>query len=106
MGYAVECALKACIARRTREHDFPDRVLARDSWTHDLELLARTAGLWGDLSAAMRQDQVFAKRWAVVKTWTAAARYGIETSVTEAEVFHEACTEQRGGVLTWIRRRW
>ena len=24
-GYSVECALKACIARRTREHDFPDK---------------------------------------------------------------------------------
>lgn len=22
-GYAVECALKACISRQTRQHDFP-----------------------------------------------------------------------------------
>ena len=25
VGYVVECALKACIARQTREHDFPDK---------------------------------------------------------------------------------
>ncbi|MGB7136749.1 MAG: HEPN domain-containing protein [Acidobacteriaceae bacterium] len=24
-GYAVECALKACIAKQYRQHDFPDR---------------------------------------------------------------------------------
>jgi HEPN domain-containing protein len=23
-GYVVECALKACIAKKTREHDFPN----------------------------------------------------------------------------------
>jgi HEPN domain-containing protein len=28
-GYAVECALKACIAKRTRAEDFPPRE-ARD----------------------------------------------------------------------------
>ena len=26
-GYAVECALKACIAKRSQEHDFPEKVL-------------------------------------------------------------------------------
>jgi len=35
-GYAVECALKACIAKRTREHDFPEKKLVIDSHTHDL----------------------------------------------------------------------
>ena len=25
-GYTVECALKACIAKRTREHDFPNAI--------------------------------------------------------------------------------
>jgi hypothetical protein len=24
-GYSVECALKACIAKHTRRHDFPDK---------------------------------------------------------------------------------
>lgn len=28
-GYAIECALKACIAKRTRRHDFPDKEFAR-----------------------------------------------------------------------------
>ncbi|HYP39716.1 MAG TPA: HEPN domain-containing protein [Chloroflexia bacterium] len=27
-GYAVECALKACIAKKTRRFDFPDKEFA------------------------------------------------------------------------------
>jgi HEPN domain-containing protein len=29
-GYAVECALKACIAKKTREHDFPAKSLLKN----------------------------------------------------------------------------
>jgi HEPN domain-containing protein len=27
-GYAIECAIKACVARNTRRFDFPDKDLA------------------------------------------------------------------------------
>ena len=37
-GYVVECALKACVAQKTREHDFPDKE-ARRYYTHDLKKL-------------------------------------------------------------------
>jgi hypothetical protein len=30
-GYSVECALKACIAKRTQLHDFPEKKLVNDS---------------------------------------------------------------------------
>jgi HEPN domain-containing protein len=43
-GYAVECALKACIARKTVRHEFPDLSRARES-SHDLAELLRVAGL-------------------------------------------------------------
>jgi len=33
-GYAVECALKACIARSVRQFEFPDRDKAREAWKH------------------------------------------------------------------------
>jgi hypothetical protein len=42
-GYAVECALKACIAKATHQHDFPDKKRVNDSYSHDLTLLLRTA---------------------------------------------------------------
>jgi HEPN domain-containing protein len=44
-GYAVECALKACIAKLTKEHDFPDKATVNDSYTHDLGKLLGVSGL-------------------------------------------------------------
>lgn len=42
-GYAIECAVKACIARKTREFDFPDRKVVNDSYVHDLTKLLTVA---------------------------------------------------------------
>jgi HEPN domain-containing protein len=42
-GYSVECALKACISKRTQLHDFPDKKLVNDSHTHNLKELLRLA---------------------------------------------------------------
>ena len=44
-GYAVECALKACIAKQTGLHDFPDKELALKCYTHRIETLVDVAGL-------------------------------------------------------------
>ena len=35
-GFAVEAALKACIAKATRRHEFPDKDRASTVFTHDL----------------------------------------------------------------------
>jgi len=44
-GYAVECALKACIAKQTKRYDFPDKKRVRDVFTHNLETLVKVAEL-------------------------------------------------------------
>jgi HEPN domain-containing protein len=44
-GYAVECALKACIAKLTAEHDFPDKEVVVKSYTHSIETLIDIAQL-------------------------------------------------------------
>ena len=44
-GYAVECALKACIAKKTKRFDFPDKELANKSYTHKLEALVGQSGM-------------------------------------------------------------
>lgn len=74
-GYAVECALKSCIARQTREFDFPDRSLVNQMYTHDLERLIGVASLQQDLNVAMNADPNFAVNWALVKDWTEDSRY-------------------------------
>ena len=45
VGYAIECALKSCVAKQIRRFDFPDKKLAIEAYTHDLEKLVRVAGL-------------------------------------------------------------
>jgi len=55
-GYAIECALKACIAKRTREHDFPEKKLVNDSHTHDLGKLIQLAELQVELDNAMQTN--------------------------------------------------
>jgi HEPN domain-containing protein len=44
-GYAVECALKACIAKDTRRHQFPDKTKVDRSYSHVLLQLIKVAGL-------------------------------------------------------------
>lgn len=43
-GYAVECALKACIAKQTQAYDFPPQD-AKTFYTHDLDTLVNKADL-------------------------------------------------------------
>jgi len=38
-GYAVECALNACIAKRTNRHDFRDKDVAREVYTQISRIL-------------------------------------------------------------------
>lgn len=103
-GYAVECALKACIARRTKRHDFPDKRTVDASYTHRLEDLVRVAGLQKSFSTSMRSDPALALNWAVVKDWTEESRY-------ERKARHQARDLVRAisgqhGVLQWARRHW
>jgi hypothetical protein len=44
-GYVIECALKACIAKKTKRYDFPDKATVQDSYTHDLIKLIKISGL-------------------------------------------------------------
>lgn len=48
-GYAVECALKACIAKATQRHEFPDKRRADASYSHSFRDLLRVAKLEREL---------------------------------------------------------
>jgi HEPN domain-containing protein len=53
-GYAVECALKACIAKLTKRNEFPLKPeYVRKTYTHDLSELLRLAGLEKQLEIDM-----------------------------------------------------
>src|SRR5271165_71425 len=73
-GYAVECALKACIARSTKRHEFPDKKRANDSYVHDAKKLIVVAGLESEWREAMKRSE-FAWRWETVFKWSEESRY-------------------------------
>ena len=105
VGLAVECALKACIARHTRRYDFPDRRIVEDSYTHDLTKLVRTANLQSSLERECSSNDGFARNWAVVKDWRIDSRYAFWTR-QQAEDLYRAVTGRRNGVFRWIQQHW
>ncbi|MGA2205292.1 MAG: HEPN domain-containing protein [Terracidiphilus sp.] len=104
-GYAVECALKACIAKRTQEHDFPDKKLVNDSHTHDLGKLLQLAELSIELEAAMQVNPAMQPSLAAIQDWSETSRYE-KRNAQEATELLQAIEDQAGGLLPWIKLRW
>ncbi|MBI1915982.1 MAG: HEPN domain-containing protein [Planctomycetes bacterium] len=104
-GYAVECALKACIAKLMKPEEFPDKNFADKCWTHSLTQLLVLAGLKDDLDAALNADPDLRENWDTVKEWNESSR-NARTAKTDAEKLYEAITDKKHGVLSWLKRRW
>jgi hypothetical protein len=103
-GYAVECALKACISKQTLRHDFPDLKLARDSYTHNAKALVLVAGLKSPFEEVMRQSE-FASRWEIVIQWSEESRYSSH-SQREALDLIDAIENRRHGILQWLKKHY
>jgi hypothetical protein len=111
-GYAVECALKACLLKRMvlTGWVFDDSAKRVDECrTHDVFALIRIAGMQGDLdrihAAGTPEGLAFQANWKVVKKWNVASRYN-ERSEAEAKELIAAITDEPDGVMTWIRNYW
>ncbi len=105
-GYAVECGLKACIARMTAEHDFPPKLkFVQDCYTHELVRLVQAANLKTDLDNDTAANPILSSYWSAAKDWTEASRYEQKTQF-QAETLFEAIANHPNGVLPWIRTRW
>ena len=105
-GYAIECALKACIAKLIREHEFPDKKFANDSYTHDPERLLLLTGRKTEHAAEEQVDPLFAWSWGVVKDWSESARYAHPVVEKQALDLFAAVTDPQHGVLPWIKKSW
>jgi hypothetical protein len=105
-GYAIECALKACVAKQVRRHDFPDKKLANEVFTHDLEKLMKLSGLATEIRTEMQINKNLELNWAIVKDWNESSRYESEISEAQARNLYGACTARKDGVLNWIKRKW
>jgi HEPN domain-containing protein len=105
VGYSVECALKACVAEQVHGGDFPDKKLAIEAYTHDLEKLIAVASLkkkFGDDRLANRSLEL---NWAIVKDWTVETRYEVGISSAQARDLYSACAG-KNGILPWVKKRW
>lgn len=103
-GYAVECALKACIAKQRKRFEFPPKKRSVEKmYSHDLDELLDVAGLDAQLKKEIAANPDFAANWNTVKDWTAESRY--QTSGLNGKDMYNAVTGPNG-VLSWIRLRW
>ncbi|MFL6281928.1 MAG: HEPN domain-containing protein [Pyrinomonadaceae bacterium] len=104
-GYAVECALKACIAKKTKRYDFPPKDSSQ-LYNHGLGNLVALAGLKSDLDAEMASVKAFKDNWATVKDWKVDARYETKIAKNQAENLYAAITDDPNGVLLWLKNYW
>lgn len=99
-GLAIECALKACIAKAIKRHEFPDKHLAGKAFDHNLENLLTLANL-----NVKSESQGVQTNWAVIKDWKVESRYEVIGS-QKAEAMYKAAVARKYGVLKWIRQHW
>ena len=105
IGYAVECALKACIAKRTNQYDFPDKERANKSHTHRIEELVVQADLLIDRKADSAANPIRRLYWQTVEAWNEGSRY-LTWSEQNARNLYDAINDPMKGVLTWIMAHW
>ena len=104
-GYAVECALKACIAKGTHRYEFPDRKKVESSHSHNLRELIRVAGLDELRLELAGKDADFRTNWDVVQSWSEQSRYRRHRAET-ARTLLGAVIDRRHGVMRWIKLQW
>ena len=105
VGYVVECALKACISKQTKQYDFPIKNSAK-VYTHDLNDLLRLSGLEEEHRKHSKENTDFESNWSIVKDWKEETRYSLEITKDKTEALYSAITDGRDGVLSWLRNWW
>jgi len=106
LGYAVECAFKAYIAKQTKRHDFPDRKFVLDIYTHDLNKLLSVSGLEPEYRRESKRNPNFELNRTIVKDWSEQSRYIARVSRAKAKDFRAAVVSRRSGILPWLQKWW
>jgi HEPN domain-containing protein len=105
-GYAVECALKACICKQRQQDQFPPKVsVVARMYSHDLSGLLDLAGLGAATDIAGNTDATLNTFWTIAKDWSEESRYAFP-SQAEAEQLYTAVADPVHGVLMWLRQYW
>ena len=105
-GYAVECALKACIAKSTERYEFPDMKGVNDSYEHNLEKLVVVADLNKALNEAMHLRPQLGSNWSFVKKKGQSRPDAGGPPKQKRGRFFQAVQDQRDGVHRWLKKHW
>lgn len=103
-GYCVECALKACIAKNTKQYDFPLKN-TKNIYTHELSTLIGSSGLQTKLDADCKMNVEFASNWNTVQDWSEKSRYEVVEQARAVDMI-KAISDKENGVLKWIKQYW
>jgi hypothetical protein len=104
-GYAIECALKACIAKKMRRSDIPRKELVIDSYTHRFDRLISGAALTQVITERERTDPRFKEALSQVLKWSSESRYA-SASPQDALDLLNAIENPQYGVLPCLRTFW
>lgn len=104
-GYAVELALKACVAKQIRAEEIPDKATINGVYTHNFDHLVGLAGLRAEMKTAQDSDSSFHAFWGITGEWSPNSRYDIVDS-TSAQLLLTAIGDADHGVLRWIKIHW
>lgn len=104
-GLSVECAFKAYLSSKVREHDFPDKDFVNSAYIHKLDKLAQLdAALWAELRNETGTRPRLGSNWSIVKDWDDGRRYDFVDEATARDLYDAVA--EADGVLPWLRRRW
>jgi len=106
LGYAVECALKACAAKQFHEYEVPEKKIVNDFYTHRLDTLLDISGAKAALETHAAADSQFQVNWNAVRDWNETYRYDHSTTETKARDMLVAVADPSSGVLPWLKTQW
>ena len=104
-GYAIECGLKAVIARGFRQGVIPSKRFVDRVYTHNLVELLSLSGLKETWDTEADASVDLKTSWTIVTAWDETSRYQM-VDPFRAMAMLEAVGHHQHGVLTWLKRHW
>lgn len=105
VGYAVELALKACIAKQFQQDAIPDKAFVNAVYVHKLDTLLGLAGLKQEFDAAIKVDPTLGAYWAIASNWSEESRYGMWEPFEAGSLVQAICDKDHG-VFQWVKKHW
>ncbi len=104
-GYAVELALKACVAKTFQSNAIPDKAFVIEIYTHKLEKLLGTTGLLPAFNIDSKADRQLAAAWGIASKWTESSRYLLWDNISAGSLIG-AIADPEHGVFQWVKKHW